>query len=661
MTNEKEPLSPQELQREQRTTRNGIWLSMLVGLAVLLLIGVVVLSWSTREDGSTRGATPPNDAAGSTPSSKTLDSRSEPPVGARSTGPSSSPSTSERAPAHSTIGQPSMEVSFGQLIIMDVDGRELNHENGEIELRAPADAGEKVIAIPFENGSFSLAGLRTGQYRVEGAKGGAKADPRQVAFKDPQFVYSPDVRLILRGTYLRDSVLYVVDAGTGVPLGSVSVLVKKQHHAGAEQNHPGPHGQSDFCVRNKPSPVRLPRVRGMRSYWVTANGYAWGFIQVDHETGGERELRLERGGSLKVQVVGNDTIIETYFRLRSRDSRQVVTTFLLNESGGWQGLGGIAPGEYDARVEVGPADGEVVLLGETQTIVGAGETSTVRIELHGDPIPALVPVGGVLVLPPAHRELRPSLRIRPADGPAFRRGDVKRVGWDAMATHENTPGVLSWNADHLTPGRYLFVVEPFEYGILIDVPQAPLENVRIEVPSLHPVVVCAVDANTRKPIVGMKLRWSREGPVQQSGAKESIEIEAEPGQGCVSLLVPAGAISLSVRGPTHGEQSMNAYIGTTSRHFTVELPARFPRDIVLFDGDTSIPWMQGMTCTLRNVLSTVPNPCERVGEAGMRAYFETPGEYELVVGPIPGFQQPAPMEVSINQETDLPIVIQLSR
>jgi hypothetical protein len=630
---------------------------MFVALAVVVLVGVMVLSWSEHGEKKASG-NPPDAGAEHSSSAAGLEPANETPSDARQPSTPSPFPTSERTSGPGSFDRPPVDPSLGRWIITDSDGRELHHESGQLKVRAADDAGSKLVTIAVEGGGFATTALGAGRYVVESAKAGDEKDPRVVVLEDPSFACSPGKPPILRGTYLRDTLLHVVDAETAAPLTQVSVLTKWRSDAGAGQDHPGPHFDADFFVRERPSPVRLPRVRGVRSYWVTAAGYAWSFLQVDHESGGQRYVRLERGGRLEVQIVGKDPTIEIHFRLRSQSSGRVVTSFLVNEGTGWQRLWGVPPGDYDARVEIGSATGEVLELARAQTKVRAGETTQLHIDLGGDPILPLVPVKGVIVLPPTHAGLRPSLRIRRAQGPPLHHEDAKVIGPGAM-WRENGSDVLHWNADHLTSGRYLFVVEPFEQGVLVDVPQRPLEDVRIEVPDLYAVTVCAVDAKSREPIGRMKLHLVRPMPVK-SGVGDSVDLEPDTEQGCVNLFVPAGAISLSVRAPDYGEKSMESRVGASGNEFTFELEARIPRDVVLFDGDTAIPWMEGVACTFRNVASTQVSSCDRVGQFGMRALFEAPGEYELDVGRYPGFHAQTPVRVSIEEGTGPPIVIRLT-
>ena len=588
------------------------------------------------------------------------------------------------APASTTEGHRLSEVATAdseperRLFIRDLDGRELHEENGEFVLERHEGA---TMLVPFRKGRFSLKGLQEGRARIERAMAFSVDGDRPVAFEEEWFEFNFDEPTLLAGHYLPDCTLRVVDARTGVSLNDVSVLPRR---AGPEESHPGPHGDASFVVRDVASPVRLPRTRGIQPYWVTASGYGWSFILVDHETGGERVVQLESAGRLVVEVYGDidsymDQSLQVDIRVYSHASRNIVTSSHL-EPGGFQGFEGIAVGVYDVRVELGSANGNSIVLGAAQVDVVANATSTARIELTQDEIPPpKVGVSGEIVVPKRYRtlNLRPSQRIQPADGSTHRYGDVlrilsphgpalryndvidiKRSAMDGRYGEEDGSEVFRWKAE-LSSGRYLFVVEPVQYGVLLDVPESPDAKVRVVLPDLHSVTLRVVDANTRQPINGATVRWSRHFEVRDSIGW--IEMDLEPGVESASVYLTAGPFSFAASAPNYGERSMDAHAGSGASQFTLELSPCIRREITLVEGETVVPWVRGMTCSFRSLGAKDTHPCENLGDGRMLVCFGQPGLYEILVGKLEGFRELAPVVVDVSKGDLSPVVVQLER
>ena len=477
-----------------------------------------------------------------------------------------------------------------RLTIRDVDGRELRAENGELVLEPIEGAG---MLVPFREGRFSLRGFPEGRVRI----GRATAfSGRPVAFEEEWFEFKRDKPTLLEGHYLLDSTLRVVDARTGLLLGEVNVLPKHDKHAGPEQSNPGPHFKGSYVVRDEASPVRLPRTRGLQPYWVAARGYTWSYILVDHETGGERVVELEPAGRLVVEVYGDidaytNQSLRAFIRVYSHATQNLLAS---SDLGPQQGFDGVAVGTYDVKVELSLADSNPIVLGETQVDVTAYATSTARIELnHREIPPQKVRVRGEIVVPSRYRalELSPSLRIQPAEGSALRNGDVHRIVTphgpalryrDVLNIKRAAMGgrveggegdgdgteVFVWNAE-LSAGQYLFVVEPVQYGVLLDVPESPDAKIRIVLPELFPITLRVIDAGTRAPIQGAVIRWSR--LFTEGVADGWVEVDLESGVERATVYLAEGHFLFAASGTNYDERSMEAYAGPGGSQFTLEL------------------------------------------------------------------------------------------
>jgi len=576
----------------------------------------------------------------------------------RSNAESSARAAADEAPAeHASTAEAPGDV-LGSLVIEDPERGELRNASGEVRVRAESRA-DTFLELSFDDGALDLSRLPAGWYRIESGVSQDAEGPRPVVFDEPLFQLQSGVRLLLRGRHLPESRLRVVDARTGHEVTRVSVLPRLEQHGGPQDSHPGPHFPSSFCMRGAPSPVRLPRAAGTRAYWVTADGYAWSFVNVDHDAGGEREVRLEPAGRLEVQVTGFEPDLQVQLRVYARDVERAAASALLNE-GGRQAFNGLAIGRYEVRAEIGAPEETRRVLGASAVEIHAQETSHAVVELSNASVPAAVLVTGVLVLPPAAAALVDlALDVRPADGPALRQGDIKRISRAAMSVGPRGE-TLGWTADHLTPGNYVFTVAPVQYAVVVEVPRAPLENVRIVVPELAEALVCVRDGRSREPVLDARLRWARAAPAGVA-VRGWVESRCDAHSGCVRLVLPRGELSLVASSPAHAEHRVEVLVGPGDNDVRIDLEPRIPREIVLRERDTLIAWSALATCAVRSVGAGQPQTCERSASGEMRVYFDEPGLYEILIGPLAGYRQPEPIVVSVERAAREPIVVQLVR
>lgn len=650
---------------------------LLFGLACGLLAGLALLFFM--QDGG--GSPALTDRGGESSSAREV----ERPAGGGSEGPVdvsqgvTGSGTDSRMPLEAPRTQApgaAFAPAEGRLIIRDVNGRELREEDGELVVETPE--GER-LSLAFLDGRFPLEAVPEGRVRIERATAKTVDGPRPVAFDVDMFQCSPTEPVLLVGRYLMDCTLRVVDAGTELPVDAVRVLPDQ---GDPERSHPGPHFPAAFIVRDESSPVRMPRDRGVRGYWVTAQDYGWQHIRVDHESGGERVVRLERGGRLMVQVEGN---LEAYrgtgllaeIRVYPRDSERVVAS---SDLGSFQGFPGVSVGSYDVRAEQGSEGASATVLGATRVEVVAGQTITARIQL--DPGEAPVSrgrVAGDVIVPNEHVSLglRPSLRITPAVGPPLRSGDAVRIVAPggpplryadllsleqiAMQGRYGVKGVgerFRWKTE-LSVGSYLFVVEPVLHGEVLQVPESPEANLRINLPDLVPVSLRVIDSTTRQSVEGAVIQWSRTFPGGDPEAR--VEMSLAPGSSGTTQHLTQGGFTFSARAQGYADASMEAFAGPGASEFTLELTPCLSREIVLMKGETRLPWREDMDCNFRIVGLDELTPGVFQEGGGMRVCFTRPGLYEatLRLGGVEVVGEVPTLIVEVEEQGQDPIVLRL--
>ncbi|WP_419190336.1 RNA polymerase sigma factor [Saltatorellus ferox] len=555
----------------------GAWMMKNVSIVVVILVALTSWGWRLARPGD---PVPPSDTVVSVAVDPIeIEGEREPdlvlplpPALARQrvdSEPEEALASATPAPEPEVETQATDEHLEGRWIIDDPLLGELRGESGELRLRALSSTGEsEVVAVSVQNGCFPLDGWSEGRLLVESATASTDEGNRPIALEVSEFEFDPDVPLVLHGRFLPETTLRVVDARTGEDLGHVNVMPKLPSHAGPEARGPGPHNSSSFLVRDKASPIRLPWERGVRSYWVKADDHAWGFLQVDHETGGESLIALERAGSLDVQTVGpmdalGSALFEIHIRVYQVPTWQLTTSARIND-GGRQGFSGIAEGDYEVRIEVGTLQEECTVLGACQVRVKSGEKTTALVEIAGIPSPEVVRVQGSLLVPADQREMDLRLSLRPDPGPTLLSSDVKSIERAAMSERS---GALAWNANELTPGPYRFLVEPFQYETVLEIPHTDVETLKIVVPRLFPVHVRIVDDTSDEPVRDATLRWSRGGAARTEDAVSSMDED-----GIILLHMPAGPATFSAKGPEHDEGSVDSMIGPGSHRIDLKLP-----------------------------------------------------------------------------------------
>ena len=192
-----------------------------------------------------------------------------------------------------------------------------------------------------EDGSFVLSTVHAGkaQTRVVEILGGAWSTElpaselvqiRELVLGDVpitlerrEFVVPGDRFLELRGLGLRSIVLHVRSAANEAPLSGIDVW-PAMHIFASGLRHPGAEPEGTPLVRNVTSPVTIApnkdSWRGSRQVFVHAPGHAWGSIDLDHSSGGERVLLLAPATSLTVELLGSADWLEPKIRLWPPDA-----------------------------------------------------------------------------------------------------------------------------------------------------------------------------------------------------------------------------------------------------------------------------------------------------------------------------------------------------
>lgn len=374
----------------------------------------------------------------------------------------------------------------GTLIVLDAEGEEHAGVDASFELVLwRGGSGKHSPRIQVEKGEWksnltpeALEGMELGVARV--VAGGREA------YVDPEFRFQAPDDLVIEITakWLGAVHLKVVAEETRADLARVTV-VRSKDWRDRTLKHPGSYTDEEVLVEEGTSPIELPWPEAntkspprSEPLWVSAPGYAWGRIEIDFTSGGERLLVLERGGALEValanyQAPGPDEA-EALIRVRERpqkemedalaalgetdkaaleklvedlskfpdgDIPQVFTRkalmkhFLTGkttreegpgepvaeaaaEGGGPVLIESLKPGRYVLQAEIGERYRDPIILGAAPVEIGAGVKTSVTLELKDRPSAgAKVPLEGTLLFPEEWEHRRISISFSPKDRP----------------------------------------------------------------------------------------------------------------------------------------------------------------------------------------------------------------------------------------------------
>lgn len=559
------------------------------------------------------------------------------------------PAASSRAPASAQARAPRLR---GLLLVVEEDGRELPAAQARFALRvadAPDDPPREVVV---REGRFELELEARGELLVSALRLGDGAG----RFERERLPVPTDGELVLRARRLPPVTLRVLDALSGADLRGVVVLVGVP--AWRDRVAPTAWTDEHLAVEDGVSPLALPPREGVVTYWVGARGYGWRALEVDHDAGGEREVRLAPAASLEVLVEGPREGLPLRIRLypdgvEEGRLRRTLAEAVPDEHGRAL-LSGLPAGAYALLAEVGMwYDPPHVLAQEALELV-AGERAQVVLRLE-HPLLELAPaaLAGEVVLPEEQAELDFALRILPAGRAPLRSGDQVRLSRSKMEPVAGHAGVLRFDAGELTPGVYAAVVDPPQWLELIELAEGERREVRLVLPELHVVEIEVVDALGEEPLAPERIAWSVTTPdALRTWTYQNVPAGASPGR--FSWLAPAGSIQVLASAPGFGDANVGLEVrpGGVSRRLALRplLGAR----LTFLDGEAVVPasWSHS-GLELRRLGESRPLERGRGYELEMddaarwRVLVAEPGWYELALPELPGFERPAPLELEL--------------
>ena len=262
----------------------------------------------------------------------------------------------------------------GEIVVRDRTSRTRTPASARFEL-----VGEATRTVFARHGQWQVEGGGDGKARVEGVVvDGLAATPVHplVDLSGPARI---EVEVVMRDR------LRVLDAATKADLDGVTV-VRAGSLADSEMGVPSGGLASRPLVSGASSPLAIPDVPGIHSYWVGAAGYEW--RQVDLRGGSDQQQVVELGREATLNVAWRDgrTPIDASLALyRTTGGERRLMSRCAASAEGAQRFTGLPPGDYSVRLHAARSAGQGAVLDRSDVALEAGRSGQVVLDAFPDP------------------------------------------------------------------------------------------------------------------------------------------------------------------------------------------------------------------------------------------------------------------------------------
>ena len=555
---------------------------------------------------------------------------------------------------------PTVTIS-GNIIAVDPEGQQFTEESGSLELRITAPGYDELRDIAVVSGSWSAQ--VPDRSRVKFVSGQLRERPANIT-PSHAITVTDGLSVQLTAEWTSETLLHVRSRATGETLCDLE-LVRISDWMRNSRPHPGAVTTTDQRWTTECSPIPLA-ANGVTAgtsvpYHVYAPGHAWGRILIDTTTGGDREILLDAGGNLEVTFTGGWQRPGALLRLRVLGENQPYgEVAILGES---MMIKGILPGSYEVSVETGSWAQNPLVLGTVEVVISTSEVTILELPVNDIEDEERVPFGGTIFVPTEWLLDEFQLRIRPIDPGRNIAEETQHIPNLEMTATPIPGGTLyGWEADAVEPGNFGLLVLPIGYGINVHVDLAGNLDAEISLPAPVPVEVRTLVAGTAEPAYPNLIRWTpaRDPGVPGAGA---LSVPPENNSNVFLFDAPLGAVIISSSDSGFRPASRQLQLTPDGPNiFEFELQPAHGLSILLYDGETPVPWDIGWHAHLTPMEGTQGQVVTR-GRVGInyRILVSNPGWYTLTMPEIDGFQPVAPMQVEVIESTILDVDIPLLR
>lgn len=584
-------------------------------------------------------------------------------------------------PERASASTPSNEIEItGTVVIESADGAECLPSSATLTLQlwpgpasqdAAVAAGAWRIRVPEHTRWLLIQRLIV--------------DGRSAGVDDHKLEVDERRHFAIRARWLSPMRLRVIDAKTRTDLAGLTIVRRPVPYHSSTLVHPGSYTSADVMWTDVTSPVVLqPPSTDLPELWfVHAAGYAWGRLEVNRTSDGDRVLALGRGGTVEIQVANMERLDRSWSgtRLRVHGQREVDNSIAL------QALRAMASAdpelrqlfgtedelramlqsraedsEDDVLVDVAPDASGVTTIEDLspgpcevklvlEDLVLASATADLRadqmaaVTLHPIQLPRPlppVPLAGSIHVPLAWRVAR--LRL---NGGLLDRLDVsseERGRSSGILTPDpRFPDVFPFDLGPVLPGRWRLSLWGFGVAETVTVPPDGRADVQIRIAEPADVRVTVLDASTGGLIDIDGVHWLvATNETSQDFARWEMSQRAEF---FWTFRAPAGDVLLRVADHPYFHTE-RVRLGPGVNSITLRVGKVCGVRLSLTYGSSVVPFPEG-EIELRDAGSERVTRHERAGAMVAEVYVPGPGRYLLTLPPIPGFASVPPFELNV--------------
>jgi hypothetical protein len=485
---------------------------------------------------------------------------------------------------------------------------------------------------------------------------GADPEPRSV------LPTSSGEELVLRAALRSKGELRVLDGEMGRDARGITVVFARSF-AHADLSYPPLELCAAPALVDARSPVPMPDVPGVNTYWLRNAGSAWEQVAFSGD-GGMRTIELEAGGTLDVRVEGELAGRAGRFRLLAGAEGGVQLEEPVRSPGSLT-LVGLRAGSYTGQLLSIPRSGPPRVLGEEALEIGPDTAARIDFTIDPRAFEDTGSLAGAVLLPEGGPPTRSWLVFRETEAPT---SEAFRVG---VGSAKGTSDSLRWRAQDVPAGVYEVQLEPAGFRSSVVCVAGEERWLDLDLQDLAWVIVNPFDTQDGGTMPE-SLVWRR---VVDDGSAGWNAIGRSPSASRFEFVVHPGEIELTVAdvGSTSDLQRHAVHAGPNDLVLPFRSRAPCSLDVAVRCETVEVPlaasFWNGIECS-----PTAGGPGEIVGSrasaeaeapstsraaANLTLLFGEPGQFRLDFPSVPGFQPIAPHVVDVSRESATRLELEL--